>query len=103
MVAEQIKNPNSILNYYKVCNNARNAFPALMRGSSKRIHIGEETLAFTKTYGEQQITVVINMGEKTNTVEDIEGTLAQSICVSGAVKQNGTTFEMPAYSIAILS
>ena len=102
-VAEQLKNPNSILNYYKVCNNARNAFPALMRGSSKRIHIGEETLAFTKTYGEQQITVVINMGEKTNTVEDIEGTLAQSICVSGAVKQNGTTFEMPAYSIAILS
>lgn len=102
-VKEQLENSNSILNYYKVCNNARNAFPALMRGSSKRLRSSGEILAFTKTYGDQTITVVVNFGAGNNTVEDIEGTLAQSICVSGSVKAKGNALEMPKYSIAILT
>ncbi len=104
-VEEQLKNPNSILNYYKLCNNARNAFPALMRGSYDRISsvVGMDVIAFKKTYKDQTITVVVNLATKENKVEGIEGTLAQSICVSGKIGYSGNTLTMPKYSIAILT
>lgn len=104
-VEEQLKDPDSILNYYKVCNNARNAFPALMRGNFDRISsvVGLDVMAFKKTYQDQTVTVVINFATKDKTVEGIEGTLAQSICVDGNIKYGGTTLTMPKYSIAILT
>ena len=104
-VEEQLKNKNSILNYYKLCNNARNAFPALMRGKFERISsvVGSNVIAFKKTYNDQTITIAINLAAKDNTIEGIEGTLAQSICVTGNIKQKGTTLNMPKYSIAILT
>ena len=61
-VKEQLKNANSILNYYKTCNNARNAFPELMRGESERIALDEfEVLAFKRTYNGRTLTVVVNL------------------------------------------
>ena len=102
-VEEQLKNPNSILNYYKKCNNARNAFPSLMRGKARLISTDDsEVLAFTKTYGDEVITVVINFGDEAKTVPDMEGGIAQQICTSGKITKDGTTLKMPAYSISIL-
>ena len=104
-VEEQLKDENSILNYYKLCNNARNAFPALMRGKFERIQsvTGLDVLAFKKTYQDQTITIVINFATKEKKVEGIEGTLAQSICVDGKIGYSGNTLTMPMYSIAILT
>ena len=103
-VESQLQNNNSVLNYYKLCNNARNAFPALMRGKAERVSYNDtQVLVMKKTYKEQTITVVVNLGTDAKTVEAADGTLAQSICVKGAIKQNGTSLSMPAYSIAILS
>lgn len=104
-VEEQLKNGNSILNYYKLCNNARNAFPALMRGKFERISsvMGLNVIAFKKIYNDQTITVAINLAANDGTIQGVEGTLAQSICVSGKITQSGTTLKMPKYSIAILN
>ena len=101
-VKEQLADSNSILNYYKLCNNARNAFPAIMRGTPERIPCTvEKVLIFKKTYNGESVTIVINFAGEEKTVE-AEGTLAQAICVSGSVKQSGKSLKMPAKSIAIL-
>ena len=103
-VEEQLKDKNSILNYYKLCNNTRNAFPALMRGKAERIEqSNEDVLVFKKTYGEQSVTIIINFADEDKSVQGIEGTLAQGICVSGSVKNSGNAIQMPAKSIAILN
>ncbi len=103
-VAEQLEDDNSILNYYKLCNNARNAFPAIMRGTAERITYDDtEVLVMKKTYDSESVTVVINFGEGEKSVEGIQGSLAQGICVQGRIKQQGSALKMPAYSIAILA
>ncbi|MDE6586401.1 MAG: alpha-amylase, partial [Clostridia bacterium] len=102
-VEAQLEDNNSILNYYKLCNNARNAFPALMRGKAERKVLEDtQVLYMTKTYKNESVTVVINLGTENKTVE-AEGTLAQTICVNGSIKQSGTALSMPGYSIAILT
>ena len=103
-VESQLQNTGSILNYYKLCNNARNAFPALMRGKVTRTVLDDtQVLYMTKTYKEQTIIVVVNLGTESKTVNDVSGTLAQSICVTGSISQSGTSLTMPKYSIAILT
>lgn len=103
-VESQLKDDNSILSYYKLCNNARNAFPALMRGKAERKVLDDGSVLYmTKTYNDQTVKVVVNLADQSKKVENVEGTLAQSICVSGGVSQSGTTLNMPKYSIAILT
>ncbi|MDE6666862.1 MAG: alpha-amylase [Clostridia bacterium] len=102
--ASQLQNTSSILSYYKLCNNARNAFPALMRGTAERKVLSDtQVLYMTKTYKDQTIKIVVNLGTESKTVNEVEGTLAQSICVTGSIKQSGTSLTMPKYSIAILT
>lgn len=103
-VEKQLKDGNSILNYYKLCNNTRNAFPALMRGKSERISYEDENvLAFSREYNGEKVTVVINLSTEKKTVEGIEGKLVQKICIDGNISQSGTKLSMPGYSIAILT
>lgn len=103
-VKEQLADADSILNYYKVCNNARNAIPAIMRGKTERISYDDESvLKLKKIYNGQTVTVVINFATENKTVEGVEGTLAQGICVTGKISQSGSTLKMPKYSIAILT
>lgn len=109
-VAEQLKDSDSILNYYKLCNNARNAFPALMRGSAERTVLPDANILYlTKTYKnealniDQTLKIIVNLSDVSKKVEDVEGTLAQSICVSDSIKFSGSTLTMPKYSIAILT
>lgn len=100
----QLKDSGSILNYYKICNNARNAFPALMRGTPKLISNDDPSvLVFSKTWKDQTVIIAINFSEEKKTVSGIEGTLAQSICVTGSIKQDSTNLTLPKYGIAILT
>ena len=102
-VKEQLADGNSILNYYKLCNNARNAFPAIMRGKIEKISSSEaKVLIFKKTYNDTSVIIAINFADEEKTVES-EGSLAQGICVSGSVKKSGSSLKLPAKSIAILN
>ena len=75
-----------------------------MRGTAERLPGGDESvLIIKKTYNGEAITVVINLAESSKTVNNVEGTLAQSICVSGNVGRSGNSLSMPKYSIAILT
>ncbi len=103
-VKDQLADKNSLINYYKLCNNARNAFPALMRGKPERVTYDDsEVMIMKKTYNSQTVTVVINMGDGEKSVGGVDGKLAQSICVNGKIKSKGSALKMPAYSIAILT
>ena len=103
-VKSQQKDESSILSYYKLCNNARNAFPALMRGVPEKIDYDDrEVLIMKKTYQGQSVTVVINTGLGDKKVKGVEGALAQSICVDGNISKKGSALNMPARSIAILT
>ncbi len=104
-VEEQLADKNSILNYYKLCNNARNAFPALMRGTFERVeNENENVLVFTKTYKEETITIAVNFASSVQTVKGLGNlSLKQGICVSGSVSGSGASLKLPAYGIAILA
>ena len=102
-VKEQLADENSILNYYKLCNKVRNAFPAIMRGSVELVDNSDPTvLIFKKTYKDESVTIAINFDSEEKTVNAGEGKLAQGICVSGVITKSGNTLTMPAKSIAIL-
>ena len=103
-VEEQLQDKDSILNYYKLCNNARNAFPALMRGTAEKLEqANEEVLVIKKTYNGQSVTVAINFSKGENVINGDYGTLQQGLCVEGSVKSNGTSHTLPALSIAIFA
>lgn len=102
-VKEQQASASSILNYYKQCNNVRNAFPAIMRGTPERIACDDpKVLVMKKQWEGQSVTIVINFAREERTVS-VAGSLKKGICVEGAVKQNGEALSMPKYSIAILA
>ncbi len=103
-VEKQLADENSILNYYKACNRARNAFPAIMRGTAERIPCENAgVLAVKKTYNNTSVTVVINFTSGNVGVKGLTGELKQSICVSGSVGGSGSSLSMPGFSIAILA
>ena len=105
-VEDQLKDKGSILNYYKLCNNARNAFPALMRGTAVRVASdNENVLVFTKTYKDETITIAVNFSTETQTVTGLGDalTLKQGICVDGSVSGSGASLKLPKLGIAILA
>ena len=103
-VETQLKDEDSILNYYKACNRARNAFPAIMRGEAERIPCETQgVLAVKKTYRDSSVTIVINFSSENVKVGGLSGELKQGICVSGSVSGSGSSLSMPRFSIAILA
>ncbi len=103
-VEEQLADKDSILNYYRACNRARNAFPALMRGTAERLPCDTSgVLAVKKTYNGTSVTVVVNFSSEKVKVEGLTGELKQSLCVVGSAKGSGSSLSLPAYSIAILA
>lgn len=102
-VETQLADNNSILNYYKLCNNVRNAFPSIMRGTAERVDYDDDyVLVFNKSYGNERVTIVINFATESKRVSGISGTLQKGICVSGKVSASGDKLTLPAYSIAVL-
>lgn len=103
-VEEQLKDDDSILNYYKLCNNARNAIPALMRGTAERLEsTNENVLVFKKTYKDETITIAVNFSKEESTIEGDYGQLKQSLCVEDSVSVRGSKITLPTFSIAIFA
>ncbi len=106
-VVEQIQDPTSILNVVKKCNNARNAFPALMRGTPSRVAYSDSSvLVVRKTcQGASPITIVINFSNVPKTVSAAtfsEKTYKWGVTASNAaISGSGSTATLPGYSIAI--
>ena len=107
-VESQKADPDSILNYYKYCNNARNAFPELMRGTTTRVENGNaNVLVLEKTYEGKTITVVLNISADDVKVKGLNSDLSLKhvVCLNheDVVTQTTSSLKMPKYSIAILA
>ncbi len=105
-VESQKDDPNSILNYYKAAMRLRNRHPELARGTVQTLEVDDPYIAaFTKTYGEGKITVLVNLSDFESHDVDISsfGEL-KDVLDAGSVPTavNGTTLTMQPYSIAIL-
>lgn len=110
-VAEQLQDPDSILSYYKQAMYVRNLYPAISRGTVEYFGEGQSNYVcvLRKTYGEESITIVINLDsewEQQVTLPAQLGSLAlkQTLLTDNSQKvtlANGV-LTMPAYSIAIL-
>lgn len=109
-VEEQLKDPYSILNYYKRAIRLRNENPELARG---RIEIVEaltegNQAAIIKTYEDSRIGVVYNTSDEIITVELVNTELSD-MAIRGYLTLNGEvivledgSLTMPAQSICIL-
>ena len=104
-VQEQLEDKNSILNFYKLCNNARNAFPALMRGDAQLIEqSNENVLVFKKTYKDETIVIAVNFAKEESVIEGDFCKLQQGLCTDvGSVNVNGKKVTMPSFSFAIFA
>lgn len=108
--AEQQKDENSILNYYKRAMQLRNMFPAIARGTVED-HSPEDNYyicVITKTYGDEKITIVLNLDEWEQKVT-LDKALGCSKIVGDLYVDNAQkaeyedgTLVLPPYSIVIL-
>ena len=107
---EQQSDPNSIYNYYKAALRIRNDNPALARGETKaETNLTEGSVcAITKTWENQTLLILCNIGERTAQV-DLSGTTFQKYRIAGslsvgeeAVNLSGKVLTLPMYAIAVL-
>lgn len=109
-VKEQLKDKDSLLNYYKRAIALRNENPEMARGTIAKVDAlcdGTQA-ALTKTYKDSAIGIVYNTSEEEITV-DISGTELENMKVNGSLTLDGSkislkngTLTMPARSICIL-
>lgn len=60
---EQMKDPDSILNYYRRAIAFRNGFPSIARGTMKNIYGDDNVGMLEKNYGDETILIVFNTGK----------------------------------------
>ena len=106
-VASQLNDPDSILNYYKAAMRLRNRHPELARGTIAKLDSPNGYVAaFSKTYNNEQIIVLVNLSDFESQKVDISAygnvKLADVLDVSGKTALSGKTLTMQPYSIAIL-
>ena len=106
---EQQENDLSIYNYYRQAVAIRNALPVIARGKTTaeaELNVGCVS-AFRKTWNEESCIVLMNIAEEAAVVDlsAYEGwTLAASLSVSEeAVAMDGTTLNLPAWGVAVLT
>ena len=109
-VSEQEVDPLSILNYVKAAISLRNQYKTIREGTVAPLPDLESASvgAYTKTAGNETLTILINTSEETQTVTLTEAlmglTLTDGLFVSG--EQASLTDEvltLPAFSVVILS
>lgn len=106
---EQVNDDSSVYNYYRRAIAIRNALPSLSHGvttAETALNVGCVS-AFRKTWNEESCIVLLNIDEKAATV-DLSGyadwNLDASLTVDCSdVTCNGSTLELPAFGIAVLS
>lgn len=106
---EQQNDPASIYEYYKKAIYLRNLHPAIRKGSVTNLeaYSSEAVTAFTKTCGEETLTIFCNLSPKEAVIE-LQDTEKDLILTTGlytddseAILQNGT-LTLPAYGIVLL-
>lgn len=109
-VKEQLKDKDSLLNYYKRAIALRNENPEMARGIITKVDdlCDGSQAALTKTYKDSTIGIVYNTSEEEITV-DITGSELENMKVKGSLTLDGSkidlkkgTLTMPARSICIL-
>ena len=105
---QQVKDGDSVYNYYRQAIAIRNALPVISHG----VTTAEDTLntgcisAQRKTWGSQQCIILMNISAEEAEAE-LTGyagwKLAASLSANGkAVSQKGSTLKLPAYGVAVL-
>ena len=107
--AEQLKDPNSVLNYYIRLIRLKNTYPAIAGGTLKAINTGNDSAVFFScTYGDETVYILHNISSQLISIKLSEDMadfkkIESSISVSGEkAKLKGDIIEMPARSSAIL-
>lgn len=106
----QIKDPNSIYNYYKRAIRIRNENPEIARGTIKKISgvTDIDICGITKTYKESKITILYNISKEVKTLDlvdsgiNIQGIRGYVSATGEEVTLNDNTVILPPYSIVIL-
>lgn len=109
-VDEQLRDPYSILNYYKRAVKLRNENPEIARGQIKIVEelTDGNQAAITKTYDDSTIAILYNTSDESVSIVLI-GTELEELSIRGYLTLNGEIIEldngtlaMPAQSICIL-
>lgn len=111
-VEEQLEDPGSILNYYRIAMQLRNRFPSIARGEIENLHDGSSNYIcmLRKTYEDESIIIIINLDtfEQTLTLDrealgatEIVGKLYIDVTKEATWNEDGTLV-LPAQSIVIL-
>ena len=109
-VDEQLRDPYSILNYYKRAVKLRNENPEIARGQIKIVEelTDGNQAAITKTYDDSTIAILYNTSDESVSIV-LTGTELEELSIRGYLTLNGEIIEldngtlaMPAQSICIL-
>ena len=114
-VEDNIKDPDSILNYYKYANYIRNANPEIARGKTTYFDSytqeNKNIAVFQRVWNDKKITIVVNLDEEATTEVKLDkealgfSEMTQFLCatVTNRVKFNSgsNTVSLAPYSIAI--
>ena len=110
--AEQLKDPNSILNYQKKANLIRNTYKAIPRGRILLSNVDSDInnddenylLSYNKTYEDQTIKIVINfsMNQTLEYKTDLEVKQVLLADVEKQASYHSGVLSLPPYSIALL-
>ena len=102
-VEEQLKDENSLLNWYKDLMWLRHAYPEIARGETEVLPCDNVDLCILRrSWGDSTVTIVVNPSLRDH-VLSVEGELAEAMNAKGLeVKLTGGELTLPSYSIAIL-
>ena len=109
--AEQERDENSILNYYRAALTIRNTYPAIARGESRLLPCEEErTCLLERRWGEERLLLAVNPSAQDVTLHlsgeaGDYGTVGAFLCADASqtvvLRQGSLT--LPAYSYAVLT
>lgn len=100
---KQIKDKNSLVNFYKQIIKIKNENPAIARGKVEAIDSGVKELCVYKTVYEQQALYIVHNLSDSELTYELDGALSATLAPSGAEpKLSGKTLTMPAKTTAIL-
>lgn len=108
-VAEQLEDPDSLLNYYAAAMRLRNENPEIARGESEVIDSGlGDVCMIRRSWNGQSVVLVVNPSKNEHALELgplglSELYLTGELCAGdGEVSLRGGKLNLPAYSIAVL-
>ena len=102
-VEEQLKDENSLLNYYKTVMWLRHKYPQIARGTSEILPCDNVDLCLIRrTWEDKTVIIAVNPSLRDHSVE-VEGQLLEALNAKGLqISLKDGVLTLPAYSIALL-